>query len=108
MACIKKRRGKWVVDYRDASGRRMWETQPDKKSAQDRLAEILKSPSPIITDNRTVKEYGDWWLERVAKGNIKESTYQEYEAVLKNHVYPTLANHQFSKVTRVQIRDLIA
>lgn len=109
MACIKKRRGKWVVDYRNESGRRKWETKPDKKSAQDRLAEILKAPTTeVVIDTRTVKEYGDWWLENVAKGSIKESTYQEYEAVLKNHVYPTLANHQFSKVTRAQIRELIA
>lgn len=26
MACIRKRRGKWVVDYRDGAGVRRWVT----------------------------------------------------------------------------------
>jgi integrase len=110
MACIKKRRGKWVVDYRDTQGQRKWETKPNKKAAQERLAEILQSQglTPLIADDRTVKAYGDWWLENIAKGSIKESTYQEYDAVLKNHVYPTLGAHQFSKVSRAMIRELIA
>jgi integrase len=110
MACIKKRRSKWVVDYRDTQGRRKWETKPNKKAAQERLAEILQSQglTPLIADDRTVKAYGDWWLENIAKGSIKESTYQEYDAVLKNHVYPTLGAHQFSKVSRAMIRELIA
>jgi hypothetical protein len=85
MACIKKRRGKWVVDYRDSQGRRHWETKEDKKSAQDRLSEILKGQDTIaVAENRTFKEYGEWWLDNCAKGAIKASTYQEYEAVLRN------------------------
>ena len=50
MACIKKRRGKWVVDWRDSKGRRHWETKPAKKAAQDRLAEILSGRSTRATD----------------------------------------------------------
>jgi integrase len=109
MACIKKRRGKWVVDYRDPQGRRHWETKADKKAAQDRLAEILsgqQTEQPIET--RTFQEYGEWWLENVAKGSVKASTYQEYQAVLKNHVYSLLGSTPFLEVKRPQIRQLIA
>jgi integrase len=110
MACIKKRRGKWVVDYRDPQGRRRWETKEDKKAAQDRLSEILKGKcgAPTIVETRTFKEYGDWWLENCARGAIKASTYQEYGAVLKNHVYPPLGAHPFIEIRRPQIRELIA
>src|SRR5262245_34482825 len=109
MACIKKRRGKWVVDWRDSQGRRRWETKADKKAAQDRLAEILRDEGvERVLENRTFREYGDWWLETVAKGTIKESTYQEYDAVLRNHVYPTLGDKLFLDVKRVDIRELIA
>ena len=74
MACVKKRRGKWVVDYRDSDGRRHWETKDDKKAAQDRLAEILKGQdlTPAV-DTRTFEQYGNWWLENCAKGSIKAS-----------------------------------
>ncbi len=108
MACIKKRRGKWVVDYRNSSGQRRWETKLDKKAAQVRLSEILKGENieqPIET--RSFKEYGGWWLENVAKGSIKESTYQEYEAVLRNHIYPTFGDRAFLDVKRADIRELI-
>src|SRR5262249_11290399 len=108
MACIKKRRGKWVVDYRDSQGRRHWETKDDKKAAQDRLSEILKGKDIDIADNRTFEEYGNWWLENCAKGSIKASTYQEYEAVLRKHVYPLLGSTPFVEVRRPMIRELIA
>ncbi len=109
MACIKKRRGKWVVDWRDTQGRRHWETKPDKEMAKKRLAEIIQAENapPTQAETRTFREYGDWWLENVAKGSIKESTYQEYEAVLRNHVYPTLGDKLFLDVRRADIRELI-
>ncbi len=109
MACIKKRRGKWVVDWRDPQGRRHWESKEDKKAAQDRLSEILKGQdtAPVIED-RTFKEYADWWLENCAKGAIKASTYQEYESVLRKHVYPALGAIQFTEIKRPMIRELIA
>ena len=39
MACVRKRRGKWVVDFRDQHGKRHWETYRTKKEADDALAE---------------------------------------------------------------------
>jgi len=41
MACIRQRRGKWVLDYRDGAGRRRWETFETKGAAEDRLAVVL-------------------------------------------------------------------
>src|SRR5215813_7661953 len=108
MACVKKRRGKWVVDYRDSQGRRHWETKDDKRAAQDRLSEILKGKDLDIADNRTFEEYGNWWLENCAKGQVKASTYDEYESVLRKHVYPLLGSTPFVEVRRPMIRELIA
>jgi len=109
MAVMKKRRGKWVVDFRDSHGRRHWETKQNKKAAKDRLAEILSDDQPEQPlETRTFQEYGDWWLQNVAKGAIKASTYQEYESVLKKHVYPTLGTVQFVEVKRPMVRELVA
>jgi integrase len=109
MACIAKRRGKWVVDYRDSKGKRHCETKADKKAAKDRLAEILSGNQPEQPlETRTFKEYGDWWLENVARGAIKASSHQGYESVLKNHVYPTLGSLPFLEIRRPHIRELIA
>src|SRR5262249_45717754 len=108
MACVKKRRAKWVVDFRDNQGPRHWETKDDKKAAQDRLSEVLKGKDIEIADNRTFEEYGAWWLQNCAKGSIKASTYQEYEAVLRKHVYPIFGSTPFGEVRRPMIRELIA
>jgi integrase len=109
MAKIAKRRGKWVVDYRDSQGIRRTPSFKDKRAAQDKLVEILKGRdlTPVV-DARTFEQYGNWWLENCAKGAIKASTYQEYEAVLRKHVYPVLGSMPFVEVKRPMIRELIA
>jgi integrase len=108
MACVRKYRGSWVVDWRDPSGRRFIEAAEDKEAAENRLAEVIKSGKAPASKRLTFKEYGDWWLENCAKSAVKESTYQEYEAVLKNHVYPLLGSKPFVKINRSMIRELIA
>jgi hypothetical protein len=40
MACIRKRRGKWVADYRDPSGQRRWITRDTRKEAEVALASV--------------------------------------------------------------------
>ena len=43
MACISKRRGRWVIDFYDTYGNRRWKTMPKgstKKNAIDSLREI--------------------------------------------------------------------
>jgi integrase len=110
MACVRKYRGHWVVDWRDPiTKKRAIETveEDTREAAKRRLAEILKTGEQVGS-KATFKEYGEWWLENCAKGAIKDSTYQEYEAVLKNHVYPLLGSKPFAKVSRAMIRELIA
>ena len=110
MACIKKRRNRWVIDYRDITGHRRWETvQGTRKVAEDRLGEILKTgkPSPVDT-KRTFKEYAEGWMDTYAKTEIKESTRREYTAVLRNHLYPALGSLPFVKIRREHVRRLIA
>jgi hypothetical protein len=44
---------------------------------------FIRSGKQGASKRLTFKDYGDWWLENCAKGNIADSTYQEYEAVLR-------------------------
>jgi integrase len=109
MACVRKYRGKWVVDWRDPlTKKRSIEAVEEntREAAKRRLAEIIRTGERITT-KATFKEYGAWWLENCAKGTVKASTYQEYEAVLTNHVYPLLGSKPFTKINRALIRELI-
>jgi hypothetical protein len=66
MACISKRRGKWVADYRDSTGKRPWETFSTRKEAERALAEhvtaIKDNRYVPSNDKRTVSDaYKSWW-----------------------------------------------
>jgi hypothetical protein len=62
MACIRKRRGKYVVDYRDSAGVRRWVTCETRDQADGVLADKIRESSqaaPPVHDRKiTVKEYG--------------------------------------------------
>jgi len=109
MACIRKWRGKWVVDwYDDSKKRHIEQVDPStREQAEKRLAEIVRAGKMAVT-NQTFKQYGDWWLENCARDEIKESTYEEYSSVLKRHLYPTFGPKLMSKIKRKDVRQLIA
>jgi integrase len=107
MACIRKWRGNLVVDYYDAS-RKRHRTQVETREEGHRLLAEIEANDRREPIKGTFKEYGKWWLENCAQGNIKESTYEEYERVLKLHLYPALGHRRFTKVTRKMVRELIA
>ena len=58
MACIRKRRGKYVVDYRDGAGIRRWVTCATRRQAEDVLAErgreARQQTRPVVDSNITL------------------------------------------------------
>ena len=49
MACVRKRRGKWIADYRDAAGVRRWATCRTKGEAEDLVADKRReSRQPVV------------------------------------------------------------
>ena len=67
----------------------------------------LKDNEMKAPNKNSFKEYGEWWLENCAKGEIKDSTYEKYERALKLHLYPVFGSKPFSKITRKMVRELI-
>src|SRR6266850_485307 len=87
------------------------ESVKEKSYANDILekliADYLKKNEMKAPNKNSFKEYGEWWLENCAKGEIKDSTYEEYERALKLHLYPVFGSKPFSKITRKMVRELI-
>jgi integrase len=109
MSCVKYRRGRWVVDFRDATGRRRWESYADRESANTRLSEILKGRGVIPTTLKCgFEEYATRWLESYVKAHCKASTYWEYESLLRNHLIPAFGAVGFTKINREMVRGLVA
>jgi hypothetical protein len=86
---ISKRRGRWVLDYRDASGVRKWVTiDGNRKDAETEMAKLTLAGKKSLNRKATVKEQAAVWLEAEAKVRTKGSTYHEYKAAFDNHIVP--------------------
>ena len=70
MACIRKRRGKYVVDYRDGAGIRRWVTCETRGEAEtvlvDKSREARQPTRPVVDPNITMSAYVERWLREIA------------------------------------------
>lgn len=94
MACVKKRRDRWVLDFYDQDGMRRWRTMPEgtkKDEAIDELAKILKKVAHgTYTPVKSIPlfpEVADSWLDS-KEPNIRHSTHEQYKGHVENHLKP--------------------
>jgi integrase len=77
MACVRKRRGKWVADYRDSAGKRHWETFDTRKEAEHVLAAhvtaIKDGRHTPANDKRTLRDAFDSWWRLSVEGSDDRS-----------------------------------
>src|SRR5262245_38708925 len=99
MACVRRRRGKWVADYRDPSGKRHWETFGTRKEAEAALASAtvaIRSDRYVPpNDKRTVADaYASWRVLCVEGADnrggkpLRATTAAFYSSVWRVHVEP--------------------
>ncbi|MDH3955596.1 MAG: site-specific integrase [Desulfobacteraceae bacterium] len=91
MACIAKRRERYVIDFYDTYGKRRWITMPKgttKKKAMEKLREIedqlrrgIYLPDKKIPN---FKQVAKDWIEH-KKPNLRHSTWSVYEGHTRNH-----------------------
>jgi integrase len=91
MACITKRRGRYVIDCYDQHGKRYRKSLPEETTKQ-RAREVLRDIEEKISKRAFVHEkkipvYGEvakQWLE-YKKENIRITTWEMYEYIIKLH-----------------------
>lgn len=106
MACIRKRRGKYVVDYRDARGIRRWVTCETRGAADDQLAEKLREVKRgVICKNPKIKvsEFYDEWIEKVSQTS-KARTAETYSDYFRLHILPEFGEMRLQTVRRPRIK----
>ena len=97
MAIVSRRRGKWVADYRDGTGRRHWETYETRRAAEDALAQnvtaVREGRYVSPNDKRTVREaFESWWSLGVEEDDnrggmpLRLSTKEIYRVTWRVHV----------------------
>jgi hypothetical protein len=113
MACVRKRRGKWTIDYYDQFGHRHWETiGTNKKEAEDKLAEkmieIRKGSYNPASGKVAVKEYARTWLKTYTQlNNLKASTVRSYGQCLDKYILPALGDLSLRAVRRDTVKVFV-
>ncbi len=109
MACIRKRRGKWVADYYDFAKVRRWITCDTKREAEEQLDARLKE-TKLLTGaavcgdpDITVKEFFDQWIQKVALTS-KPRTAETYADYFRLHILPEFGEMKVRDLHRPRIK----
>lgn len=110
MACVRKRRGKWIADYRDGAGCRHVPSFDTRREAEDFLArrvpesrQVLK---PAVDSNVTVAAYAERWLVQIAT-SVKPRTHESYSKTLGLHILPVFGAMKVRLLHRGHIRTFL-
>src|SRR6266496_155136 len=107
MACVRKYRGSWVVDYRDANGKRHIEAVESQDAGNEKLGEIAKALRSKTYDpgraKTPLKDYAVEWLQS-RRAEISRSTFTSYEYALRVHILPDLGRCELGRLARPQVR----
>jgi len=90
MACVRKHRGKWVIDYRDATGQRHVEVSgTNKKEAERQLRQVLNQidDGTYRPDGKKMKfsDYATAWVAG-KKADLKHGTWSTYNGQLTRYL----------------------
>jgi len=112
MACIRKRRGRYVIDFYDNQGKRRWKTLPKdarKKDANKALRDIEdKLEKGIYLSSKqtpTFKKVAEDWIAS-KKQNLRSTTWEVYEGHTKNH-FSDLGHIKINRITTARIEKFI-
>lgn len=102
MACIKRRRGRWVVDFRDQEGRRRWESYRTKDEATNalgkRLGELRTGTYRPPAETPTFRTVAEAWLEGRRAMGLRMSTIAGWETHLEVHLLPTFGDVKLDQI----------
>lgn len=107
MACIRTRRGRYILDYRDAAGNRKWRTFPmteeGLKAAEAALGRLRGSTGPAA--DTTFGEYSKQWLD-IVKRRVSDQTLSRYEITWRVHM-TALYRDRVVEITRRRVKAFL-
>jgi integrase len=109
MACVVKRRGKYVLDYYDQNGKRRWETtNGNKKEAElllaQRIQEIHRGDFQARTEQVTFDELAASYVANV-RVKVRDLTATEYDDAIERHILPYFSGRRVRAITSKDIED---
>lgn len=101
MACIRKRRNRWVVDFRDQSGTRRWESYKTRDEAklalEQRLKQVRQGSFRSASQLPTLREVAAAWL--TSKADRRASTIYLWQNHINVHIVPRIGDVRIDRIT---------
>jgi integrase len=112
MACIRKRRGHWVIDFYDQQGVRRWKTMPkgatkeqankELRAIEDQIEKGVYLPTGRVP---LFSEVAKEWLEH-KRLKLRETTWEVYGGHVRNH-FDDLNYHKITRITIATVEKFI-
>jgi integrase len=99
--------GRWVAQYKDASGKVRYLYRKTKAEAKQALRKALtdRDNGIIPASKMTVGIYLDEWLEGI-RGDVSRRTWVNQESIVRLHIKPTLEAKQLSRLEPKDVHKL--
>ena len=104
MACVTRRRDRWVLDYYDQKGKRHCLFMPkgvSKRKANEKLGEIEKKVRQgtwvSVKELPYFNEFADTWLAS-KQVSLRDSTYEQYRGHIEKHLKPYFEGFKINHV----------
>jgi len=105
--CVRKRRGKYVVDWRDGAGVRHWKSfdrKGDADSYRDKVGpEARQRLASAVPANITIENYADHWTILIGQ-TVKRRTLARYTEILRLHLLPRFGKVRVHEMDRGRIK----
>jgi integrase len=100
---------RWLLDYKDLSGKRRAKQFKTKKEAVDfetrTRADIAGGVHVADTASIIVLEAADLWLQRARTENLEASTIKQYREHIDLHINPLLGTTKLSRLTKPAVEN---
>lgn len=107
MACIRKRRNRWVVDFRDQFGTRRWESYRTREEAklalEARLKQVRTGTYRAPSRMPPLREVAEAWLR--SKADRRPSTRYLWQNHVHVHILPRLGDVRVDRITPQVIEE---
>lgn len=111
MACVRRRRGKYVVDWRDGVGVRHWRSfarKGDADAFRDKVGpEARQRLTPAVPAAITMQDYADHWTMLIGH-TVKRRTLARYTEILRQHWLPRFEKARVRDLERGRIKWFLA
>jgi integrase len=99
--------GRWVAQYRDASGKVRYLYRKTKAEAKQALREALTDGDEGIVpaSKMAIGIYLDEWLEGI-RGDVSHRTWVNQESIVRLHIKPILGAKQLSRLEPKEVHKL--